>query len=114
MSLASWKREFYRTPPRKVSKAYALKHSLKKWIGLLPKNRTKHKVTLRHGTLSDNNNSWLDIDAISCALCYHFEGDCKACPLGSCKSEYEKMENNKGVVPMINLLKRAVTKNGKK
>lgn len=111
MSLESWEREFYKTPASKTSRRFALKHSLRKWIGLLSKNRRKHKVTLRNCVLFDNNNE-LEIDASSCALCKHYEhDDCVTCPLFTdgkcCYGAYSKAYDNR-VVPMIKLLKKAL------
>lgn len=121
MSLASWKKEFYRTPANKVSQRYALKHSIKKWVGLLSKNRRKHKVILESGILFDNTHNELYIGSESCALCERYcdeEGFCGNCPLSfvinssdnpsdnPCGDAYCAMFKNK-VAPMINLLKRA-------
>lgn len=118
MSLASWKREFYRTPANKVSKRYALQHSLKKWIGLLRKNRKKHKVSLNDGILCDESYNELSIDSDSCALCNHYMGDykrgCKKCPLLYCNNMFLRMIDYNRVVPMISLLKKAVEKRRKR
>lgn len=109
MSLASWKREFYRTPADKISKRYALRHSFKKWTGLLVKNRKKHQVVLHDATLSDNNRNKLEIDGNSCALClvHHY---CLVCPLRDCGNAYVSMSCENKVSPMINLLRRAIKK----
>ena len=112
MSLTSWKKEFYKTPANKVSKRFALEHSLRKWIGLLPKNRKKHSVRLASGCLYEKNGYILDIDCDSCALCSHYFNhldDCGDCPLShaDCNYAYGVMFDNK-VVPMINLLKKAL------
>ena len=112
MSLASWKREFYKTPANKVSKRFALKHSLRKWTGLLPKNRKNHGSRLMYGYLRDKNGYILDIDGSSCALCSHhhsFSNSCPDCPLShtDCNIAFNEMLNRK-VVPMINLLRREI------
>lgn len=116
MSLASWKKEFYRTPTDKVSKRHALKHSIKKWVGLLPKNRRKHRVVLNKTILSDDEYNEFDIDSTSCSLCkYYFSIGCKHCPVflvtnnysNPCEREFGIMFETNRVTPMINLLKRA-------
>lgn len=119
MSLATWKKEFYRIPANKVSKRYALKHSIKKWIGLLPKNRKKHGVKLVSCILVDAKNNELCISGNSCALCEQYGDDCIECPLFSvndysavtpCHDEYTLAMDTNRVVPMINLLRRAQQK----
>lgn len=117
MSLATWKREFYRTPANKVSKRYALQHSIKKWIGLLPKNRKKHNVKLSDCALRDKHNL-LDIDSLTCALCIRYSNACSLCPVsvvstsefGNCNDEYEDAMNTNKVTPMIKLLRKAQQK----
>lgn len=120
MSLASWKKEFYRTPANKVSKRYALKHSIKKWIGLLRKNKEKHDVTLYRNTLADTKDNELYIDSRSCALCEIYNDDCTECPLASvgnntdllspCSRVYKIAIDTKIVIPMIKLLQKAQQK----
>ena len=111
MSLESWKKEFYRTPASKVSRRHALKHSLKKWVGLLSKNRRKHRVQLYEAQLSDNDCNTLDIDSDSCALCHHYiDKDCEGCPISfglRCTNKYASIFFNKPL-PMINLLKKTL------
>lgn len=117
MSLATWKKEFYRIPANKVSKNDALAHSIKKWTGLLPRNRKKHNVQLSDCTLRDKHNL-LDINSRSCALCVCHKDVCVACPvfvvstnkLGNCDDEYIDAMNNRKVAPMIKLLKKAQQK----
>jgi len=123
MSLASWKREFYRTPADRVSKRYALRHSLKKWTGLLPINLKKHKIKLDMACLRDDNSNILEISCDSCALCQHFtcedrdfDNGCQAilkkssCPLVSCDKPYTQMLECNKVTPMLNLIKRVIEK----
>jgi hypothetical protein len=139
MSLASWKKEFYRIPASKVSKRNALQHSLKKWIGLKPCNRKKHKVSLVYGSLVDDSdvvafeegcrNGYIEIDSFdidntTCALCKHFfsskylDNHCKDCLLVkanfmSCEDDYSPFDLfvNKGLVsPMITALEKAQEK----
>lgn len=131
MSLSSWKKEFYRTPADKVSKKYALRHSLKKWIGLEPSNLKKHNVILVDGNVVVNRSykyidryylddvANLGIDASSCALCQHFYSgsECIGCPLadaGFCciknESPYEKFVDGESATPMIRALEKALKK----
>lgn len=121
MSLASWKKEFYRTPANKVSKGYALRHSIRKWTGLLAVNRKKHKVFLQNCTLFEiKGYETLTIDGSSCSLCRHHEKNhCETCPVvlktgTRCFTAYEKMSDLNRVGPMVNLLKKALTKRGSK
>lgn len=129
MSLESWKREFYRIPASQVSKGWALRHSLKKWIGLRPMNRKKHNVSLSVERIQLVNTSdigrsrdgddvdCLKIGAESCALCEHFDNKkrCENCPLiqagiVNCKfydSPYDKFMEDGSVVPMIKALQKA-------
>lgn len=110
MSLASWKKEFYKTPAHKVSERFALKHSLRKWRGLLYKNRRKHKVYFAGTKVYDDHNL-LSIDESSCALCHHYqENECRGCPLGGCGAAYVKAICHENIVPMIRLLEKAVKK----
>jgi len=115
MSLASWKKEFYRTPAEEVPKRYALQHSLKKWTGLLLKNRRKHRVFLDGGVLQDKNGNSLIIDGDSCALCWHWIHDCIGCPLQvqECKDVYAEAINSGKVGPMIRLIQKAIKRRKK-
>lgn len=120
MSLATWKKEFYRTPADKVSKDKALEHSIKKWTGLLPRNRKKHGVKFSLGELKDAKSNKFNIDSSSCALCvcYNSTGvDCANCLLSSvsddehpCNEVYEDAFDNNKITPMIKLLKKAQKK----
>jgi len=121
MSLASWKREFYRTPAKKCSKRYALRHSLKKWTGLLRRNLRKHSIKLYGGYfLEDKDYNEFYINADTCALCVHYHDDCDKCPLGkysgSCdtiESPYNKFNKHNKVLPMINAIKATIKQNHK-
>ncbi len=135
MSLKSWKREFYRTSANKVSKAYALRHSLKKWMGLKPSNRKKHKVSLCDGKLMNDSDiidddclytsdiDFLEIDEKTCALCNHFlHHDCKDCLLVKagiascvdCDSPFDLFVSKGQVSPMIKALQKALNRKEKK
>ena len=133
MSLSSWKREFYRTPANKVSKRYALRHSLKKWIGLKLSNTKKHKVSLFDLRLVNNASfedecvhkpyNSLQINDDTCALCKHFldtgggKDSCDGCPLnevGFCcldfNSPYDQFTDGGSAIPMIKALRKALKK----
>lgn len=135
MSLSSWKKEFYSTPANKVSKRFALKHSLKKWLGLKPANRKKHNVSFEDSDLVNTSDVEEAVDGANvkrfeftdetCALCQHFRGsddECKECPLtkagiSRCSDSYSpfgSFVNNDNIVPMINALKKALKKQEEK
>jgi hypothetical protein len=71
MSIRSWKKEFYPITARKTLKRNALKHSIQKWKGLLPKNLAKH----------DLKAPPIEITADTCALCHHSQDGCADCQL---------------------------------
>ncbi len=76
----------------------------------MSRNRRRHEVSLDQGQLHDDNET-LDIDSESCALCHHYINvECKHCPISSCGDAYDTMMFNNRVVPMINLLKKALIK----
>lgn len=118
MSLASWKREFYRTPAHKVSQKYALKHSLKKWMGLKPSNIKKHNVSLRDICLVDKRGNELGFGDTTCALCQHYQvNDCSDCPLTIVNNgkpchktgqPYDVFTNTHRIASMIKLLQKAL------
>ena len=92
MSLASWKKEFYPSEANTIkTRIGAIKHSLRKWVGALPKNLKKHKVELREGRILEPRDYWdaFVFNSDNCALCqlyfdfYLSEGDdhCLKCPL---------------------------------
>ena len=129
MSLRTWKKEFYSVPADRVSEENALKHSLKKWIGLLSTNREKHNVKLYNNCLCDiadieDPYDNLDIDSDSCALCAHFiDNDCLECPLYKIDGDkrcddpdgaYYLFMDRGAVRPMISLLERASQEQEKK
>lgn len=94
MSFITWKKEFYPVPAYKVEDKGALVHSFRKWLGLLPHNLEKHRVT------AAEIDKELPIDSDSCALCfcfYHTEADtpCVSCPLF--KSLGRKCDGSGGV-----------------
>lgn len=113
MSLASWKKEFYRKPADQVSKRNALQHSLRKWVGLLHENREKHGVQLHLAILHDSREEELDINSDSCALCHCVDSHCVMCPLISCTKEYRELRYHGRPTPMIYLIKKAINKRRK-
>ena len=75
MSIASWKKEFYPITAVEAAKGdwiTAVKHSIRKWEGMLERNLKKHN--LRFESLSDHRG------VTSCALCRKID-DCRQCPL---------------------------------
>lgn len=118
MSLASWKREFYRTPAHKVSKKYAIRHSLKKWTGLKWSNRKKHNVFLGDLSSIDGKGNYLSFSCSTCALCiHHWDNNCCDCPLlivnngKQCHETgqpYDLFTNKYRIAPMIKLLQKAL------
>lgn len=116
MSLKTWFKEFYPTPASKPDCSPA-EHSLRKWIGFLPRNLKKHGC--RH------NRIWLKCGQIGhimlcdykCALCIeHLDSGCKTCPLfkagfGCLKGEsiyHDVITGKKPVEFMVSALRKAV------
>lgn len=73
MSKASWMSEFYPVDASAVSKAQALNHSIRKWMGLLPENLKRHRLS----------EPPFSVDADTCALCkiHWTQESCGECPL---------------------------------
>lgn len=127
MSLKSWKKKFYPVQAyflKKKSILAAIQHSIKKWVGLRPKNLKKHNLHLSDAIifelLPDKSNSKdFSICEESCALCVKFlrtKSHCRACPIGkilrhpcdSCDTDpYKIFSQTDNVEPMIKLLKKA-------
>jgi len=134
MSLATWKKEFYKTPAHRVSKRFAAKHSLRKWIGLKKSNLKKHGVMIVNresviniadkekwdGFVQDEVKS-VEIDESTCSLCANFadtaNGDdiCAKCPLckmgktcGEENSPYDLFLSTGNVGPMVKALEKIV------
>ncbi len=80
MSLATWKKEFYRTPASRISKKGALAHSLRKWLGLYKSVLKKHGLECQDYEIVDERDRALEISANSCALCGYFYNDDSGCP----------------------------------
>lgn len=92
MSLQSWKDEFYpKEPTKRMTKVAALKHSILKWTGLLPKNLEKHGLEKCGRWIQEKEDGTTDlmINEESCALCVRFlkedpegiDSECIRCPL---------------------------------
>jgi len=111
MSLRTWKKEFYPVPAIKcTTKRSALRHSIKKWKGLLPENLSKH------GVRSDPPNRCIGedsgvfmISSGTCALCLRF--DCMDCALytprshSGCQRYYAKWTVCDNPKPMIKFIR---------
>lgn len=83
MSLATWKQKYYPIPadsPLLDTDAKAIKHSLRKWCGLRPKNLAAHKVKVASGDVYDVDNvysaSGFRVGAHTCALCVRARALC--------------------------------------
>lgn len=137
MSLQSWSHEFYRIPavdPRaRTTALVAVRHSLKKWNGLLPENLARHNLQvtgrrLRSVGRPKRGAKFLAIDYSTCALCVayfnHAEAEvcgtdegCRKCPLAQvmsartcqngARSPYHRFVRKGDPVPMIRALQRA-------
>ncbi len=134
MTLQSWKNEFYPVKPSKrMSKKSAIEHSLRKWIGLMPKNLKKHGLVKCGKFIQEKSDSTTDlqINDESCALCVKFidndppdnENECHKCPLCKSlgkpcdasvffeKSPYTSWSMLDDPKPMIKALKKALEEN---
>lgn len=85
MSVDSWKKEYYPIPADKVmiNEKALVKHSLRKWLGIRPKNLKKHKVYARKAGIGGLEGPPFLFDASTCSLCEKHLGvfDCEYCPL---------------------------------
>lgn len=85
MSLQTWKEEFYPIEASEVTdKIEAIKHSLRKWTGLLEKNLKKHDVKLLYEEYEIRLEDFI-INFETCALCQLFDVqtvyyECPNCP----------------------------------
>ena len=111
-SLKSWTEEFY-TPADRIPPAEALDHSIRKWTGLLPRNRQRHGVWRDHNLLTDGVAS-VHAGDTTCALCQCYpRSDCDGCPLclvsdtPYCLDLYELFKSCGAAAPMLRLLYRA-------
>lgn len=119
MSLATWKAEFYPIDANKVPADRALAHSLRKWVGLMPKALEKHGLHAYGRTVVEQG--WLEsegtiaIDADTCALCVHYiSSTCECCPIKTTANRcrclhgpYAEFVRFGNPVPMIRILRAA-------
>ena len=116
--LKSWMKEFYPIPADKVTqKREALRHSIRKWRGLLPENLAKHKVKCVNGDVVDRDLKSFAIDTESCALCCLYLAHncvtrpaCSACPIKqvtgrTCLAAYADWECTGDPTPMLKILR---------
>ena len=112
-----------KTPPAdRVDIADAMAHSLKKWIGLRPKNLAKHECLV-----TEKNKSWgryirskngigaMNIGMDTCACCRHhfkiLERSCDGCPLDNCIPASEIYNDTLNPEPMIKHIKEKIQHN---
>jgi hypothetical protein len=92
MSVNSWVKEFYPITAKDAagSDLDAIDHAIKKFEGASYDARSKHKVFMDKGVLSDHADETFYFDSTTCALCLrHFKNDadltrmqsCRDCPL---------------------------------
>jgi hypothetical protein len=121
MSLKSWKREFYSTPAAQIKYGLpAIKHSIKKWRGLLCENLKKHELNQIKDNIGDNDlGPVFFFSSDTCALC-QTSPDCEGCPIlvtqgykcdrteysDGVEGEYWKGIEDENPKPMIKLLER--------
>jgi hypothetical protein len=126
MSLKTWKKEFYPVDAgRRMSRATALRHSLRKWRGLQRKNLKRHRgKSIWNYDLGFVDGNF-EISWRSCALCtlYYNEG-CRECPLSEVRegvncdatlveesrSPYRSFNVDGDPHPMIRLIRKAMKK----
>jgi hypothetical protein len=134
MSLATWKHKYYQTPAFSIkTERGAIKHSLRKWVGLRSVNLKKYGVfknPLSCYIVSEDKS--FGITFSTCALCclfYHSKydsalGPCVLCPLHRIRGYpcdvvsqdenispyYNFTSSNNNPEPMIALLKEALKK----
>jgi hypothetical protein len=115
MSLQTWKEEFYPIPASECRKEDAVKHSLRKWIGLKKENLKKHGLRHLGGSWIsevENNENGIVTSSPSCALCTLFvcgpESGIRCPILGfsgrTCDDQYQCFTVDKHPECMIKLL----------
>jgi len=114
MSITTWKKEFYGSlKEASKSDVKALKHGIRKWTGLLPKNLEKHGVFREEYYFITDTVNTFEIDMTTCALCErHFHvKECSKCPINDCCCDggpYIKWDEEGNPRPMIRVLKKAL------
>jgi hypothetical protein len=123
-NLKAWKKEFYPTrADTRMSKINAVRHSLRKWKGLLPENLDRYNITVSF------INFALPVGGDSCALCQkyydtsfpkHDERRCQKCPLaqvlgqrcdsrdGENLSPWQSFSFDGNPIPMIEALEKTL------
>jgi len=104
MSLQTWKQEFYPITAKCVAEnenstiEEVIQHSLRKWIGLRPKNLKKHgleKLTLNtigpasileKGNLDYDETEVFGIGSQNCSLCILYHSNCEYCELAKARN----------------------------
>jgi len=86
MSVKTWIKEFYPVEADSAeAKAAPIKHSLRKWQGLLRKNLAKHGLTVDNFYNHGLTEPPIEISGETCALCQTFDkggyNQCRKCPL---------------------------------
>lgn len=89
MSLETWKAEFYPEEAHDASErgdSAAVKHSMRKWVGLSPANLEKHGMVTSeidsHIFEQKDHEKVFRTHAGTCALCeLYVRNKCKDCPL---------------------------------
>jgi hypothetical protein len=121
--LKAWKKEFYPTrADTRMSKIDAVRHSLRKWKGLLPENLDRYDLTANFIDFA------LPVNGDSCALCQKYydtsfpndESRCQKCPLAQVlgqrcdyrddeyTSPWHSFSLGKNPVPMIEALEKTL------
>jgi len=86
MSIKTWKKEFYPSAalcPKTIKGR--IKHSLRKWLGLLPKNLKKHNLKQVGWSLVSKKCNEMEhnfiVDGKTCSLCRKnsIKNNCKNC-----------------------------------
>lgn len=118
--LSPWEQEYYPITAKELASKHKknislLRHSLKKWTGLLPFATEEHRIKQEDINISNDYFS-LEIAAKSCALCelYYKEwGECRSCPLykmlGFCcaigyRAPFEIWRTTGDALPMVEAL----------
>lgn len=117
MTLAQWEKQYYPITAEVAAKQgqlVALKHSLRKWQGLVNITAPLELVgqQLVEGDRIDPK-ALLPIDYKSCALCSIADGECSNCILyevtgRGCEVEYGEFVEQGDVKPMLSLLEKAL------
>lgn len=93
MSLKTWRQEFYPEPAsraRRRSWEWTVRHSLRKWEGVLPKNLRKHDLARNTFFICEKRGKEFALGRATCSLCEKVSSyspsnfiDCELCPLSA-------------------------------